>query len=509
MRDDDALTMLQRELEVFVLDDKTRSRIRGRFDAHCVREAAPPAAAPRRRSRNRYAWTGTALAGAATMLLVIALGPSINSGGDERDSSQPSGPRAALLSAATAAGRAPWRPLAPNEFHHVYSTTFFPKLDPVPGMEDRQMNSAFQPNPWATESWLRPDGRGVVVEISGGGGDPTRYPDFAPNSRGEISGYGGTLTNGFTPVSDVEASLRYPDAVRTWSWLPTAERPNEQLWVRARSGFVAGISWDGTGLPIPSLSVAERNMVRHWGDTYDNVAALDELHGEELDSALLRLLDGNPRKALNESPEEGTTGTFGLTPELIQKERRIRRAVQLLGTAPLAPQARQAMYEWLAEQDGAQVDVDATDELDRPGTRVTFERVYDEAIPARTVTLDDLRTTAVTWPDGPPPDDVKGAKPTYSVPAHRAQRRWYVSFVFDRRSGELLEQVQYTGHRTTKPIPQLEMSGYPPRDPFTWRVTTRQLFGIMTDSAVYLTRERATELQPDAAVCNDNPRVCR
>jgi ferric-dicitrate binding protein FerR (iron transport regulator) len=123
MRDEEATTKLHDALGEFVLGDDARARLRHRLDSYTAANERRPA----KRRRHRLAWGAAALTGAAALLLIVALGPSGSGSRGRHDAAAAHrSSRAVLLSAAQAAGSAQWRPLAHDEYHHVYSTSFYP-----------------------------------------------------------------------------------------------------------------------------------------------------------------------------------------------------------------------------------------------------------------------------------------------------------------------------------------------------------------------------------------------
>src|SRR5262249_10610621 len=126
-----------------------------------------------------------------------------------------------------------------------------------------------------------------------------------------------------------------------------------------------------------------------WGLPLTKIEALNNASEQDVASAVRAALrDGEDRQFDTFGPIPN--GVLGITYASRRREARIGRAVNLLGAAPLAPHVRQALFEWLAHQGGATLDRSATDSAGRRGTSVTFERIFDQVVPARTVTTNQL-----------------------------------------------------------------------------------------------------------------------
>jgi hypothetical protein len=467
--------------------------------------SSAPARAPRVRRRLRIA---VAVPIAAALIAAVALAP--NWFGEHGSSvGQPASAMAALQTAGEAAAAADraWRPLTDGGYHHVFSVPFRPHIKRVfdTGKEP-DMGGGFGPT--ANETWIDANGHGLRLELRGGSGNPDIYPWLEkPDKHGERRGYGYVGKAALTPTSNPDAALRHADVINTWRWRPGNDQPTDELWIRTPKGYVLGYR-EATGtMYVKGASDAERAQVRYWGDTLTRLSALDGLKGAAADAAILKLLDGDPvDNSMNEAFP--TIGQMGITKESRAEERRVTRAVELLGTAPHAPEARRALFQWIAGRPNAHLDGSVRDGLGRRGTRVTFETRYDEPVPARTMTIDDLVAqdrSIHTVVKGPIPDIGP-----WKVPAYREQRRWYLTVTFDEQSGDLLEYATRVETNTTAKLPWLAgtMSGPLNHLKPTWDVTWNELRSGYESGTRYLARERTTTIKPLAEVCGDDPRIC-
>lgn len=459
--------------------------------------------APRRRLR-----IAAAVPIAAALIAAVALAPEWL-GKDGSHVGQPESAVAALRTAGEAAAEDPWRPLTDGGYHHVFAVPFQPHIDPVfdTGEKSEQAERFRGFGSVATETWLDAQGRGLHLDFWGGPGDPNIYPRIGdPDKHGERRGFGydGDAMN---RPPNPEASLRHADGIMVWRWRPGDAQATDEAWYRTPSGYILGYR-DPTGtMHVEGASPAERAQVRYWGDTLARFSALDGLDGEAADDAILELLDTDPvDNTMNEAFP--TVGQMGITTKSRAEERRIARAVELLGSAPLAPQARRAIFQWLAGRPNAHLDGAVRDGMGRRGTRVTFETRYDEPVPARTMTIDDLVAqdrSVHTIVTGPIPDIGP-----WKVPAHREQRRWYLTVTFDERSGDLLEHAMRVEVNTTTKLPWLAGTQSGPLNDLkpTWDVMWNELRSGSETGTRYLARERTTTIKPMAEVCGDDPRIC-
>lgn len=387
-----------------------------------------------------------------------------------------------------------WTPLSASEYFHVYSTTFVPSIEPVAGDSESAIRRTFGNfSPQATETWLATDGHGTNVNIFGGGGDPTEFPRLYPDSTGRINGYGGTVSGTVDP-SMYAASLRYPDGLTSTSW-PRGETLHYRHWYRVPGGFRLGSSGNVGTLPGPGTTLAERRQHSTWGATNSRLDTINAASGAELDAAIARMVAVSPT-SLKPYP---APGRYGVTLASAAEEANVALAVRLLGNAPLSASARAAIFRWISTRPSARRWTGVLDERGRGGTRVTLQTVRNVPIPARTVTLAQLRRQG-----GFRADAVVAGKPSYFIPAHHEFRRWNVMIVFDTQSDELLQQSLYARWETDAMLPRIQRYGRG-----QLRVALAMDRQAMFDAAVYDARERTTIQSPVAAACVDFPGVCR
>ncbi|MCW2922891.1 MAG: hypothetical protein JWM98_295 [Thermoleophilia bacterium] len=460
----------------------------------------------RTRARRRIGF-GAVVAGAAALTLVVALAPS-NEVSRKAHLPAPATAAAALRQAGDAAADAEWSPLGAMEYHHVLMTTFVPQVPARfhdPAKKISQLTTGFPPT--ATETWLDRTGKGMQLAISGGSGDPKEYPSISPDRNGDILGYGGTFDPFHDTMPSVTASLRYADQVRVTAWRRAGGKPTDGIWYRTAKGFIRGFAGPGEAVPTKGKTLGERYQLQHWGATLSQLERVDDVSTSQRAAAVRDLLDHDESYRANyPGCEFGKVGKLGNTKASCASETRIRRASQLLGTAPMSPASRKALFELLSRQPGATLQGSAKDELGRVGTRVTFEHIYDKREPTHVVTLAQLRHEAEAS-GMTVPAVIPGSKPSYTVAAGPAYRRWYLSVIFDPEAGELLQQEFYGRLESVPRQPRLQIN-----NPNTG-AGARVAFGAdrqgILDAALYVTRERATNIVPKAEACAITPRMCR
>lgn len=462
-----------------------------------IRRRIPSDAPARRPALSRFGAArvriGVAVSITVALAAAVALSPF------DRDSSRslvpaPTTARAALERAALAAGDERWTPLEPGQYHHLMTTSFAPRVPTSEGDPRSKIDRMLGlQGPESTETWIDPYGDGFSLIALGGNGDPKMYPTVTSSNAGAV-GFSPTVGRQYPKRDTVSTtdSLRLADMVRAERIDGT--RGDMSMWFRTSDGYERKSRQVGqTG--NPEMSFREFNQRRRWGVTYEAVAAVNAATPDELDAAIVELID---------TPNEGFGGTlapqrqYGVGSEQVQEEERIQRAVELLGAAPLSPSARRALFDWLAARPMAKLIGDATDEMGRHGTRVTLERVNSRTVPSHTVTQAQMRAEWAKSHGGVQPKRVVGPNAVVVKEDHQ-YRRWYVSIIFDPTTGELLQSELYGRQETTAQRPRISYG--------------RVRFSVdrqgMTDGLVYGTRERATDFdEPLTVVCKVTPTMC-
>jgi hypothetical protein len=308
---------------------------------------------------------------------------------------------------------------------------------------------------------------------------------------------------------DPRSSLRYADDVQITSWLHGASSPTSELWFRTPHGYEQPHRRSTGSFQVDRGTPSDFFQGQQWGATAHELDAVND--SADRRAAIEHLLDTpNP---FDTSSHLGVVGTYGTTEASNREDARIARAIKLLGAAPLSPEVRHDLFDWLAGRPIAKLGGDATDHLGRRGTLVTFERVWDKHVPAHLVTIDQLRDEfAHQNGRGISDGDVRGPK-SVLVKADHQYRRWYASIIVDRATGELLEYSMYGRIESTAQHPRLQQNTVRPSDGSPM-AALRVAMGVdrlgTFDAKLYGVRERTTSIaHPLTAACAITPRMCR
>ncbi|MCW2922406.1 MAG: hypothetical protein JWL76_2280 [Thermoleophilia bacterium] len=516
MNDNHVDTLLAR-----ALDDATASRTEASQLADRVRaeratvvraEREPSSRRPtRRRKLGRSSMSfrriprmtiGAVSAVAAGIALIVALAPGGDGGGTSSRVEQFVGPDTAvareLVRVGDVAGDVQWGPLDDDEYFHFYSSS-------VPGSNDGARSGGMRSS---YEVWLDQAGNGQMLSVMASV-DPRRDVPF-------------------------EESLTKPDEVSLTGW-PKGDKPGFQRgWLRTPTGFEKNYDSASprTREPDTAASMDPKTTMRQfWGVTFDQLDALPTEGGPTMDAAvedLLKAYIDDPTYRSNRIPN----GAFGMTMKQTDREERIQYAVQLLGTAPLPPEARRSLYRWLARQPGAQLERDVKDAIGRPGVRITFTNEFEAKIPARSITVAELIQEAidagaeldpdvsVTRFDLPKTNEemVRRQHEDFNVdvtlderidvPAHTESRTWRIWFVVDPDTGQLMQQQLKMVKRASATIPELarQHNGDGIQILETGGSGSSEM---STGSNLYIARDRAPLDQPSSLVCTVEPTICR
>jgi hypothetical protein len=412
--------------------------------------------------------------------------------------------------AVTSTGPAPdaaWTPLAAGDYFHVYSHSYTPQIPPI--LHDDATSIAkfyFYPMVTGVETFTDGTGHGVSADIAGGSGNPAKYPTLSQRDKqGRILGWGGTLGRQSDLVS-IDASLKYADSVRTDAWPTTAERPYNSIWFRQPKGYVLGATFHGQSAPaVKGFTLPERVQLQRWGITAAQATSLQAKFALHPDASVLGLLDTDPYGTTSGHNQVFVrVGTYGTTKLTNQQERRVTRALDLLGKAPLDPGTRHALVDWLTAQPNTTVTTSFTDEAGRAGTRLVFQHVSDKSVPAKDVTLASLKAQVAG--EHIPNLASLVAPASFHIKAHREFRRWFSEAVIDPATDELLQSALYSRWETTAPTPSIERYVPKGQKPKVRLSTNRQ---ATFDSAVYVARGRTATIAPVAEVCAVEPKVCQ
>ena len=385
-------------------------------------------------------------------------------------------------------------PLAAGEMLHTYAVTFDPGIHAPKGLP--MMGGAFDEVPRSVESWF--DARGRGQQLGSTGASSIHHAPFVTRDHnGHIVGVGGNSQ--LRPGTTRATSLLYADTVNLLAW-PSGGTPFQRAWVRTKSGYEK--SYDAKMRDNQPVGV---RMGWLWGTSPYYLAKLPR-GGAPLFGAVRRLIEvGDPGEGYGVLP----TGARGETVDSRSREAHIDRAIRMLGSAPLSEQGRRAVIQWLVTQPGAQVHRGSVDRSGRRGTSVTFSRVFDRAVAARTITAADLVAGARAAGVAGLPDTTSTKQ--WDVPAHREYRRWLVGIVYESAGAQLLQSYSLTQASFPVAEPQL-IRNYsrklPGEKAYQFELTSGS---SSTGSGALLwgVHERVTAIKPVTPVCSRHPETCR
>jgi hypothetical protein len=393
----------------------------------------------------------------------------------------PSTAREVFLQAGRLAARAETAPLQAGEFHYV-RTLDFARQRAV----DTTTANADEPAPWLLEGeqelWLGPDGDGRVLEVR------AAMPAGA-------EGQAGTAIVNDTPVrlGDLGAARVVSD-----------DRFRGGL--RTRQGGTTVLDGDRT-IEVPTPAAAwnadfamspESTAVETWGATLDEVAALPEQAGNDLDAAVAALIASSAEQA----PGFAVAGRPAALQEAVAAQYEVDAAIRLLGAAPLSPAARQAVFTWLSEVPGATVEGDVRDHEGRRGTAVTFTgNATEQADPTR-LPMDAAVRQAL---QADPGARVRRSGGVFELPGVRREHTWEQTVVVDPATGELLQSTRLEREVTTTSSVGLAPVGDGRSE---LRPQEQRAAGVSEGRRVWITRDRSTEIAPALDACETRPAAC-
>ncbi|MCW2949978.1 MAG: hypothetical protein JWN41_991 [Thermoleophilia bacterium] len=486
-----------------LLEPSTEELARMRTAAHSTfaktasRMQPLPSASRRRMRISVVAVAAVALAIAAG----VAFGPENGASNHAVRLPAPATAAAAFEQAAVAAGDATWTPLGAGAYFHTLSSTFDPVIPARPADPAKQVAGMYR---WSqngsTEQWLDVNGRGRSIRTDGSIGDPDLFPGLMRDKKTHlIQGYGGYVDRHGRQVNNpprrsTEDQLKYPDTVNVTDRPRGTSKDTATMWMRQATGYVTDGAQKYRRPDLAGKNLTVQAQIETWGASLADLKRLDDLHGAELRAGVRELLDQKDANTL----VYPNAGSYDVTTASRASGTRVRRAIKLLGSAPLAPDARQELFRVLAAEPKGKLTPSAKDRLGRTGTRVTFETVYDRDRPARRI------TAAKAWQLAGGHQKIPAAfKPYYDLPAFHEFRRWYVDVIFDRESGELLQYAYYSRWRSNGRVPS--PVGYPRATDIKFH--SGESMGE-TDSGIYGVRERVTDIRPAAPVCGVDATPC-
>lgn len=498
---DDLLTRLGDELAP---TDAALDRIRVR-----IREEPLLPPHPARRRRRLATRVGLSAAGAAAVVLAAALSP-FNPTSEQRAVPGPAAAQAALERAGTAAGQADWTPLGAGQYHHTMTMSIKPHIPPYQG-DTNEHNDQPASAATSTEVFLDADGHGMQLRVMGGNGDPDSYvTPLPPDSQGRISGFTFEGQDSHRLVGSVADSLRYAYTVDVTQWPRSGADPVQRLWYRTPQGFVTGQPSLAGAIPKAGLSLGQRFQRDLWGAPLHELDQVNSAEGDQLDRLLDPMLGTKPDGEIS-IVGPLAQGDYDETAAWFAAQIEVQRAVKLLANAPLAPHVRTALFQRLARQDHVKLERNAKDKLGRSGTRITFEWILDEHVPAFTVTKEQLRQDAIDKQQ--PADGTIAGPERVRVKAHRSVGRWYQSIIIEESTGTILQNEEWADWRTSIPVPRVATTTRRPRaiNGIGWNVGIRfdpGWYGTLGGTA-YGIRERTTKITNlQTAACATTPPMC-
>lgn len=383
---------------------------------------------------------------------------------------------------------APAAPLARGELMHTYGVSFVPNVAQPPGL---RLGMGHDTVPRSMETWYSSTGRGM--SLSTAGAFTLRYAPFVHRDKhGEITGIGGRTS--LDPGLSRLTSLQFANSVNL-IWMPLdGGTGTQRSWVRTKRGY------ESAGARPERRKV---DPAHAWGATYQQIAALPDGRGPALDDAVARLLvdDAWGGSAMYQGLP---TGADGETVATRAHEQRIDRAMRMLASAPLNRAQRAAILNWMARQPGARLTKQAKDRDGRRGSAISFRRIFDQRMPARTVSATQLvdEARAAGGVDLPATDSTK----SWQVDAHRAYRRWLASVVYDPATMRLLQSATTIDASRPVDIPEVffdRATGY--RFELARGASARGSGG----GTVWYASEPVRSISPLTPVCERAPLVCR
>ncbi len=477
-----------------------------------LRDVDPVTAEPTRarttRRRLPVIRIGIALAGAGAVALAIALSP-FDGGSGRRGVPAPAEARAALQRAAVGAADERWRPLGAGEYFHTMSVDIAPEI-PEREMDPPHLHdgSSLLGNASSVETLLDRDGHGIEIRTMGGTGDPDVFPTLTPGGGMVFRGDGRTQNS---PVGTIDDQLRYAYSVSIRSW-PRGARPGSTNWARQADGFVKTSEFAGGAIPKPALSLGQRFQRDLWGAPLETIDALNTAAAGDLPELLDAVLSPTPDGELAISgPLVGAPG-YEETRAWFSAQVEVHNAVKLLARAPLAPTVRAALFRRLATNDHVTVERGATDRDGRTGTRITFEWLLDERVPAFTISKEELRADAIAKQQ--PANGTISGPDRVDVPTHRSVGRWYQSVIIEESSGTIFQNEEWADWKTTVDVPRVATTSRRPVaiDGIGWNVgiTLEPGWYGTGGGELYLLRERtADHADVRSPACEITPRMCR
>lgn len=396
------------------------------------REATTTATKPKRRSSGLYRGVAAVAAVAACIGAVVAFAPR----GVDDASQGVVGPATAaaqtLREAGDAAAEAPWRPLPSGEFEYVHTLTYTLPNSAMGGGPQNAEPARTWDGPWeisSNETWIGRD-------------DVARNLYIIDARRDDADG------------KVLRTRADWQPAIQSYDWSGAGKLPHIRA-VNVTDGKPR-VEVDKTAVPGMTLpqSTTEGLMRQTWSATLTELEGLPD-SGPDLDQAVESLIT-------SVSDRSGILHDFGylthgMTQDQVRRELRIEEAINLLGNAPLTPNARRAVFRWLAQTEGARLIGEQRDRLGRSGTAVEFEYSFERTFKPGTVTdhdvIQQLLDAGVDRDDIP----VKPTGRTFEIPGGTSARTWRMTIIVDTDTGDLL-QARRGGTETRARAPQLTAS---------------------------------------------------
>lgn len=430
------------------------------------------------------------VAAAATLAVVVAFIPSLlneHTGG----LAVPDSAAATLLAAGATAADRQWHPLRAREYHYVHTQSYGPTVPEDVG----------QPEQWPllaeTEGWTSATGAARALNVTYGLVGPTQC--VTTPTVNQI-----TLNGTVVPVRD-QCSARFVTA-NSWDASGRVVLPASAVVADGRVHRVPAPFRQSWNLPHKPV---EEWMQEQWGVTLAEIDALPTA-GAGVDSAVEDLLNRASKRS--QFARSGGAPTWDLPRELVMRRARLETALQMLGAAPLPPQAQRSLYRILAKEPNAQLGPAEHDRTGREGRSIIFHQSFRRYFPEHTYTGSELAAKAVA--DGAEPFTAASAGP-FVMPSHTVATSWTVTILISPDDGSLLQTTRTGSDSTTfrspgralrVPVIGADVDRHGRRA--ISMVTANGLQSRTRQQMVYLTSERVTDQRPHQDLCSRYYRAC-
>lgn len=387
-------------------------------------------------------------------------------------------PAEALAQAGRRAASAAPAALRAGEFHHVRT------LDYVRDQSFAAASKQSVPNDPA--GWVEEAERELWFDVDGNGREIT------------ISSAAAAARNGFSAVASPDPASSGDTRVIRDDRFEAGERAPESRVAMITGDDEADVFTRAVDAGVAHEPFADAAAEASWGVTVGDVTELPVESGSELDAAVATLIEA----AAESRPGFSVASRPPKLQAAVAREYEINAAVRLLGDAPLAPAARQAVFNWLTSAPGAQFDPTRRDAEGRSGMAISFEQVTREQAPPTMVPGREARQEAL---QASPGARLRMARMRTERPGELRERTWRLSIIVDPGTGSLLQATRSERDVNTTfaftPVPV--GNGIAEARP-----TGLHRVGISEHRRVWLVNDRTRSAQPRPALCERLMSLC-